>query len=169
MWFTRKSIPAFLSATLAAALLVVPALAAGGSINTLDITDASQPDVTLTISSTGTAASKISNSNLYYTITSPGNAIVASHVTSLGSMSDGDTYTDSWTASNSGWPRGTYTLTLCWSTGGSHNCNIDSASSTFYSVPALGWELGLTGLALLLYFLWRRRKEFKPAAERIRG
>jgi hypothetical protein len=165
----RKKISNAMFESLLMTVLPYVVLAAGGSINTLDASDASQPDVTITVSSTGTAASKINNSNLYYVITSPGNVVVSSHSTSLGSMGNGDTFNDSWTTSNSGWPRGTYTLTLCWSTGGSHSCNIDSATTTFYSVPALGWELSLAAIAFLIYILWRRRKDFEPAAERIRG
>jgi len=165
----QKVLAIVFGAVLMAGFFTSPVLAAGGSITQLNATGGSVPNDTIGISSAGAATSKISTSNLYYTITSPSNTVVATHSTSLSSMDNGDTFTDSWTTNNAGWPMGTYTVTLCWSTGGSNNCNIDSASTTFYSVPTLGWELNLAGLGFLLYVLWRRRKEFEPVAERIRA
>ena len=156
--------------TLMVLLIPSPVLAAGGSITELSVAGGSQQNDTIVISSAGNATSKISNSNLYYTITSPNNTVVATHSTALPGMDSGDAFTDSWSTTNSGWPSiGAYTVTLCWSPGGSTNCNIASASTGFYSVPTLGWYLALAGAVLLVGWLWHRRKEFEPIRERAKA
>jgi hypothetical protein len=130
---------------------------AGGTILSLTASDAPGHGDTVNIASQVRADTKIQNSNLYYEITI-GATLVTTHETKPPSMQIGDTFSDSWSTSNSGFPSiGTYTVTLCWSTGNAHNCDITSGSTTFYSVPTLGWPLSLIGVAILGGWLWKRR------------
>ena len=162
----RKTILFFL--TVIILLIPSPVLAAGGTILSLTASGGSTPNSTITVQSKVQATKKINNSNLYYTITGPGSdsTIRASHRTTLGRLNLNQTYSDSWTTTNNGWPAGNYTLHLCWSTNNKSNCDIASATTTFYSVPTLGWELTSVALVLLLGWLWHRRKEFEPVGEK---
>jgi hypothetical protein len=151
------------------AVLPNPVLAAGGRILTLNAWGGYAPDTTVTVQSTVFADSKIGPSNLYYTI-SLGSTIYATHTTTLTKMSQYETRNDQWDTTNSGWPEGDYTVTVCWSTGNSQNCDIDGPKSvSVHFVPTLGWGLTLSAVGILMYGLWRRRKEFEPAMERIRS
>jgi hypothetical protein len=167
----RKTIPFLLVLTL---LLLIPSpvLAAGGNILSLTASGGSTPNSTITIQSSVQATKRINSSNLYYTITGPGSdtTLRATHRTRVGRLNNSQTYSDSWTTTNNGWPIGNYTLRLCWSTGyTSSSCDIASATTTFYSVPTLGWTLSFIALVLLLGWLWRRRKEFEPVSESARA
>jgi hypothetical protein len=165
----RKIISFALLLSLFAAALPGRVLAAGGSILYLIAWGGYAPNTTVYVQSTVQATERLNNSNLFYTV-SLGGTVYATHTTPLGRMNAWETVTDEWTTTNSGWPAGNYTITVCWSTGNSQNCNIAGpVTTTQYFVPTLGWELSLAGLAFLLYILWRRRKDFEPAAERIRG
>jgi hypothetical protein len=100
---------------------------------------------------------------LYYTITGPDNTIRATHQTSVPTLDPYHTLTDQWSVNNAGWPAGDYTVSICWSTGNATNCDIAGPiTTTFHSVPTLGWWLGLAGLAILVYAIWRRRAVFVP-------
>ncbi len=149
-----------------AVLLIAAVALAGpdGTITALSATDAPNPGQTVTISASFLATSKISNSNVYYELIAPdGVTVVATHSTSAPGLQTGDTFNDSWTTTNTSFPSaGTYTLTACWSTGNSTNCDIDQKTTSFFSVPTLGGWLTLLGLALLSVFLWRRRADFRP-------
>jgi hypothetical protein len=152
-------------------ILLIPnqVLAAGGRIITLNAWGGYALNTPVYVQSTITADSKISNSNLYYTI-SLGSTIYANHTTNLTPMNSNETRNDQWQTVNSGWPAGDYTVTICWSTGNSHNCNIAGPKSvTVHFVPTLGWELTLVLLGLLLYIVWRRRKEFEPLGESVKA
>jgi hypothetical protein len=146
-----------------------PVLAAGGRIITLNAWGGWAPDTTVTVQSTVTADSKIGPSNLYYTI-SLGSTLYATHTTSLTKMNANETRNDQWDTVNSGWPEGDYTITVCWSTGNSQNCDISGPlSTTVHFVPTLGWGLTIAAVGILLFGVWRRRKEFEPVMERIRS
>jgi len=152
-------------AVMAALLMAAVALAGpDGTITALSATDAPTPGQTITVSASFTANSKISNSNVYYEITAPdGVTVVATHGTSAPNLQAGESFNDSWTTTNTSFPSaGTYTLTACWSTGNSTNCDIDRKTTSFFSVPTLGGWLTLLGLVLLSVFLWRRRADFRP-------
>ena len=145
-------------------------MAFGGTILRLTAAGGATANSTITLQSSVRAIIRLNSSNLYYTITGPGSdtTIRATHRTTLGRLNPNQTFADSWTTSNNGWPAGNYTLKLCWSSGSSSNCGIASATTTFYSVPTLDWGLSLVAVALLLAWLWRRRAEFAPAAEKAR-
>ncbi|MBN2084417.1 MAG: hypothetical protein JW748_04270 [Anaerolineales bacterium] len=144
-------------------------LAAGGNILYLIAWGGYAPDTAVTVQTTVQATEKQNNTSLYYTI-SLGGTVYATHTTPLGRLNAWETATDEWSTMNTGWPAGTYTITVCWSPGSSTNCGIAGpVTTTYYIVPTLGWGLSLTGLAFLMYFLWRRRAEFEPAGERIRA
>jgi hypothetical protein len=159
-----RSIRAGIGAALILMLFAVPALAqtSKGVITGLTASDASSQGSSVNVHSSERADVKISNSNLYYQIFAPdGVTVVATHTTNMPNMRAGDTYSDSWSTSNASFPSiGTYTVRLCWSTGNSQNCDIDSASTTFYSVPSLGWFFSLVALALVGVWVWQRRHEF---------
>jgi hypothetical protein len=144
-----------------AAAPVGPALQADGRGVILSLTGigASQPGNPIVIDSIVQAIDRINNSNLYYVVTAPSGAQVAMHTTTLGRLDAGAISLDNWSTGNTP-EMGTYTVSLCWSTGNAQNCNIASASSSFYSVPTLGWALSAAGLGLLGLFLWRRRRDF---------
>jgi len=136
-----------------------------GHITTLSASDAPAPGQSITITATVQVdVKKTSNSNLYYQIFAPdGVTVVATHTTNLPSLDIGQSFDDSWSTTNSTFPSsGTYSVTACWSTGNSSNCGIHQATTTFSSVPSLGWLAGGFGLALLAVFLWRRREQFSP-------
>ena len=165
----RKTISFALLLSLLVAVLPGRVLAAGGRILTLNAWGGWAPGTPVNVQSTISADSKISNSNLYYTI-SLGGTVYATHTTPLAAMAKYETRNDTWETVNSGWPEGDYTISICWSTGNSHQCDIDGPkTTTVHFVPTLGWELTVAAVAILLYGLWRRRKEFEPAAERIRA
>jgi hypothetical protein len=150
-------------AGLALALLALPLAAAAqensGTILGLVGTGASSPGDAIEIEATVQANSRIQNSSLSYTLTAPSSGVIATRTVSLGRLEAGQTYSDSWSTTNTP-DMGTYTVTLCWSPGGSTNCGIASASTSFYSVPTLGWGLSLLALGALAVWLWRRRDEF---------
>jgi hypothetical protein len=54
-------------------------------------------------------------------------------------------------------------VTLCWSTGNAHNCDIDYAETTFYSVPTLGLWLSMAGAALIGWWIRSQRRELGGA------
>lgn len=147
------------AAALAAPGSAAPVLANTGTITALNGSGAQNPGDPISISSSGRADSQIQVSNLYYEVFAAGGARVASHQTNLSPFDPGDTFSDSFSTSNTP-TTGTYTVTICWSTGNAHNCDIASASTEFHSVPTLG--TALTGLAALLLggFLWRNRRLF---------
>jgi hypothetical protein len=130
-----------------------------GVILSLTGIGAARPGDSIVVNARVQALRRINRSNLYYVVSAPSGAMVAQHTTSLGLLRRGDTYSDSWSTANTP-ETGTYTVTLCWSTGTAHSCNIASASSSFYSVPTLGWALSAAALGLLGLFLWRRRGDF---------
>jgi hypothetical protein len=164
----KKQISLAVMVSLIAVLIPNPALAAGGRILTLNAWGGWAPDTPVTVQSTVTADTKINNSNLYYTI-SLGSTIYATHTTNLPRMNANETLNDQWETVNSGWPEGDYTVTVCWSTGASQSCGIDGPLSiTVHFVPTLGWGLSIAALGILFVGLWQRRREFDPAAERIR-
>ncbi len=130
-----------------------------GVILSLGATDGPNPGDTISISSKVEATDKIEQSNFLYQIYAPdGVTIVETHKTELPRFDAGQTFSDSWSTSNSSFPStGTYTVKLCWSTGNATNCNIGQAQTTFYSVPTLGWFLSAFGLGLVALWLWRQR------------
>jgi hypothetical protein len=142
-----------------------PALAAGeGEILSLSALGASRPGDPIVINSSVHAIGRIQQSNLGYLILAPGGAPVAVHRTDPGPMEAGDVFNDSWSTTNTP-DTGTYTVILCWSSGNSTNCQIDTAITRFYSVPTLGWAFSGMGLALLGLFLWQHRKQFEKVPE----
>jgi hypothetical protein len=160
----RKKVRIAVFLSLIAALLPETVLAAGGNILYLIAWGGYAPDTTVYVQSTVQSDTRINNSNLYYTI-SLGGTVYATHTTNLGRLNAWQTFTDEWSTTNSGWPAGNYTITVCWSTGNSQNCDIDGPlTTTYYFVPTLGWGLTAAVLGLLMAALWRR-KEFDPAVK----
>jgi hypothetical protein len=110
------------------------------------------------------ADSSIQNSNLLYVLYSPSGSVLATRkISTPRGMDAGDIFNDSWSHSNPP-ATGTYRITLCWSTGNAENCDIASAETQFYSVPTMGWILGLASMGLLGVFLYRRRADFVQVA-----
>ena len=145
------------------ALLLVAANT--GNITSLTASGGANPGEDITISSTVQATSGITNSNLLYTITAPDMTVVATHkFNGVPLLNNGDTYPYSWVINNSGFPAiGTYTVTLCWSTGNNENCNITSASTTFYAANSLGILLAIGAAGFMGVLWWKRETVFRLA------
>ncbi len=159
-WISRTAKAAVIALFLAAPLGVAWALSNSGTILSLVGTGAGTPGNPIQISSTVRADSAIQNSNLIYKLYSPSGALLLSRkIGAPNNMQAGGTFDDAWSYSNPP-DTGSYTVTLCWSTGNAENCDIASSSTGFYSVPTLGWTLSVISLALLAVFLHRRRREF---------
>lgn len=160
-----------LSGLLAAAFLLVvanptaaaPTLANTGVITMLAGTGAANPGDSIAISSQVRADSRVVVSNLFYELFEPGGARVDTHQTNPSRLQPGETFRDTWSSSNTP-TRGTYTVTLCWSTGQAHNCDIASATTSFYSVPTLGPVLTAVAVLLLACLLWINRHDFETRA-----
>ncbi len=105
-----------------------------------------------------TADGSVQVSNLSITIT--GGGCNASTDVSIPTLSAGQSDSGTW---NTGCvPNGTYTITLCWSTGnGNRNCNIASGSTSGGTVPTFGPELAVLAVLLLGIWLWRNREQFQ--------
>jgi hypothetical protein len=137
-------------------------LAAGssGTVLSLSVSGGSNYNETITISTTVQAITRVNNSNFYFEIRAPDGTVVAMH--SFGDvprLEGGETFSYSWTSNNSSYPLvGDYSVSLCWSPGGSQNCNIASATTTFYSANTLGALLTAALVALVGRWLWRKRK-----------
>lgn len=148
--------------------LTLASLGAGsGSVVSLSTSGGGAYGDTIVISATVQASGKVNNSNLYYEIRAADGTVVATSGADVPSLEDGGTFSHSWSVNNSGFPvTGTYTVSLCWSPGNSHNCNIASSSTSFYSVPTFGTVLGIVALGLLAIWLWSVRHTLFGAVER---
>ncbi|MEW6568884.1 MAG: hypothetical protein AB1449_12110 [Chloroflexota bacterium] len=139
-----------------------PAAAQGsgrGTILRLIAIGAWRPGNPIRVASAVWAQDAIQQSNLYYEMRAPSGAIVATRTVDPGRLRAGQVFVDAWSTSNT--PEvGTYTVSLCWSTGNSRNCNIDYAETSFYSVPTLGPAFSVLALALLGFWLWSQRAKF---------
>lgn len=136
-----------------------PRYANTGDILSLTAIGASQPGESIQINSRIQATDSINNSNLYYELIDPSGAVVDTYTISPPKMKSGETYDDAWSSSQTP-STGSYSVTLCWSTGNSQNCDIASSSTQFSSVPTLGVPLWLLSLGLLGVWLWRERRAF---------
>jgi hypothetical protein len=128
-----------------------------GSIQSLTAVGAAQPGDPIDVTSTIAATDRINNSNLYYELTDPSGAIVDTRQTDPPHLAAGETFSDSWAHTNPALT-GIYTVSLCWSTGNSHNCDIDFKTSQFSSVPTLGWPLTIVAGGLIALWIWRRKE-----------
>ncbi len=139
-------------------LLALLTIAASGTVVSLTVSGGGNYSETITINATVQAQGKINNSNIYFEIRDPNGTVVATNSASPPAMNDGDTFSYSWNSNNGGYPSmGDYTVSLCWSTGNSHNCNISSATTGFYSVPTLGTPLTVVAVLLVGGWFWHVR------------
>jgi hypothetical protein len=131
-----------------------------GVILSLSAAGGSNFNETITISTIVQATGHTNNTNFYFEIRASDGTVVATHsFDGVPSMNAGETFSYSWTSSNSAYPiMGDYSVTLCWSPGGSQNCNIASATTTFYAANSLGAVLTVILIALVARWLWRKRK-----------
>jgi hypothetical protein len=147
-----------LLAILIASLALANVGAGSGSVLALSASGGGGYGDTISISATVRADGKINNSNLYYEVRAPNGTVVATSSAGVPKLEDGETFSHGWATNNGGFPEtGTYTVSLCWSPGNSHNCGIASSSTSFYSVPTFGTVLGIAALALLAIWLWSAR------------
>jgi hypothetical protein len=141
----------------AAAASASPLRSNTGSILSLTAQGASQPGDPIEITSEVQIADSVNKSNLYYELFDPSRVRIDVWQTDVPKMKAGDTFSDAWQYANPP-STGDYTVTLCWSTGQSQNCDIDLKSTTFSSVPTLGWPLEIAALGLLGVWLWRHKE-----------
>jgi hypothetical protein len=162
----RRFVSTGLILSLLLALAPRTVLAAGGRILTLNAWGGWASGTPVDVQATIFADSKINNSNLYYTISLAG-TIYATHTTPMTPMNQYETRNDQWETTNTGWPEGEYTISICWSTGNSTNCNIDGPKTVVtHFVPTLGWGLTIVTVGILAYGLYRRREQFEPVPQR---
>jgi hypothetical protein len=137
-----------------------------GNILSLSASGGANPGEDITISSTVQATSGINNSNLLYTLRASDGTVVASHkFGGVPNMNNGDTFSYSWVVNNGSFPAiGNYSLTLCWSTGNAENCDITSATTTFYAANSLGVMLAV-GVAMFLGLVWWKRNDLFEAVK----
>lgn len=143
------------------ALLTVAAQA--GTITFLSASGGGNFNETITISTTVRADDKVNNSNFYFEIRADNGTVAATHTFGgVPSLEAGATFSYSWTSNNASYPiQGNYTLSLCWSTGNSQNCDIASASTSFYAASSLGWFLTLVLIGLAGRWLWVRQSQLE--------
>jgi len=134
-----------------------PLRANTGSIQSLTAVGAAQPGDPIDVSSTIAAMDRINKSNLYYELSDPSGAVIFATQVDPGRLDVGETSSDAWQFSNPP-STGTYTISLCWSTGNSHNCDIDFKTTQFSSVPTLGWPLTIVAGGLIGLWIWRRKE-----------
>lgn len=160
-----RAVFAFLTAMILSMWPGLPGLASPpsapgeGQITSLTVVGAQNPGDPIDIDSSVLATTKCQNTNLYYEVYSPTMVLVDTREVDPPKLDPGETYDDSWSTYNTS-ETGDYTVTLCWSTGGSKNCNIDYAETTVWSVPTLGAALSMLSLGLLAVWLYRRRADF---------
>ena len=140
----------------------VPARSVTGEITSLTATGASDPGDPIQISSSSEAKSSLEKTNLYYEVFDEAGTLVATRQYNADRLEAGDVVNDNWSTTNTP-TTGTYTVTLCWSTGQAHNCDIDYVETSFYSVPSLGWPLTVVAVGLLSLFILRRKSDFSEA------
>jgi hypothetical protein len=162
-WIRAIAIVTMLSASLAVVkgqAWAAPLRANNGTILYLTAVGSASPGDPIQINSSVRADSDIQKSNLYYELYEPGGSLVDTHTVAADRLDPGDVVNEGWSSNNT--PNtGTYTVTLCWSTGNATNCDIAYAETSFYSVPTMGIPLSLLGLALLGFLLWSRNGSLK--------
>jgi hypothetical protein len=134
-----------------------------GQITSLIMAGAQNPGDPIDIDSSVLATTKCQNTNLYYEVYSPTMVLVDTRQVGPPKLDPGESYDDSWSTYNTP-ETGDYTVTLCWSTGASPNCNIDYAETTAWSVPTLGAGLSILALCLTGLWLYLHRADFAGAA-----
>lgn len=93
-----------------------------------------------------------------------GIAVVTSHVTAGVNVPASGTWTEAipWTVTNHLFPnQGTYRVTETWREAG--GLLIDTKTTLFYSIPAMGWPLAALTALVGAWWLWRRRDRLTPA------
>jgi hypothetical protein len=138
---------------------------ADGSVLSLSASGGSNYGENIQINVTVSADAKVNNSNFYFEIRAPDGLVVDTHSVDVPTLEDGDTYSYSWNSNNASYPTmGNYTVFFCWSPGNAHNCSIDEASSSFYSVPTFGLVLSIVALGLLGLCLWFVRRALSKSS-----
>jgi len=93
-----------------------------------------------------------------------GSAPVSTRTTTGITVPAGATWTEPqpWAISNTGFPnQGTYRVTATWRT--TSGMLIDTRTTEFYSIPALGWPLFALTLLIGVVFMWHSRHRMTPA------
>ncbi len=150
-----------------ASLLALFALGANsGTILSLSASGGGNFNETITISATVRADDKVNNSNLYFEIRAADGSVVATNsFDGVPSLESGETFSYSWQSNNGSYPlQGDYSVSICWSPGNSHNCNIASATTSFYSANTLGPLLTVILVLLIGHWLFMRRETLFGAA-----
>ena len=151
-------------------ILALLTIAANGTVVSLTASGGGGYNENITISATLRADSKIENSNLYFEVRAPDGTVVATNSASVPSLDNGGTFSYSWNANNGGFPAtGNYSVSVCWSPGGSQNCQIvgGPVTTSFYSVPTFGNLLGILALVLVGAWLWHVRRQLARPQEAI--
>jgi len=148
----------FLMLALMLALVLIVDAASNGTIQSLTASGGAYPGDRIEIHASFLAGQRINNSNVIFQIVSSNGVIVDAHSYSMPRMQSGETANYSWTSDSTAYPYiGAYTLQVCWSAGGSTNCNIDAASTVFYTADSLGplsW-FGLFFVGMIVFRVYR--------------
>ena len=152
-------------------LMFTPAFAAefSGEITSLSPDKASYPNpgetITITCQGIFTDAKghgkTLSGSQVVYQITDGSGTIISSHTSTLGNLEEGDSFTNTWVTSNTNFPsEGSYTITARWYDSTNHNPGhlLDTASTTFTSIPSPWLIVFIAGLAMTIAAFARKKR-----------
>lgn len=141
-------------------LLTLLSIGASGSILSLSTSGGDGYSQDITINTTVQADDKVNNSNFYFELRAPDGTVITTHNHDLPRLEGGTTYNYSWSSNNASYPvQGNYSVTLCWSAGGSGQCQLGSVTTGFYSVSTLGRILPVVLVMLAAIWVLRMRRK----------
>lgn len=167
---SRRLIITTLMAVAISFMIISPAFAGAytGTINSLYPDKASYPNPgeTITITCTGTytngpGSKPLSGSQIVYEITDGTGTVISTTTHTLGSLEQGQSFSDSWVTSNTNFPtEGTYTITATWYDGSVHNSGhqIASSSTTFTSIPSPWIIVAIAGIMMAIAGFARKKR-----------
>jgi len=170
MNYNMKMVITALLAVVITLMVTGPAFAKAydGTINSLspDKADYPNPGETITITCTGTyingpASKPLTGSQIVYEITDVSGTVISTTTHTLGSLDQGESFTDTWVTTNTNFPaEGTYTITATWYDDNNHvpGHQIDTQSTSFTSIPAPWLIVAIAGVMMALAGFAHKKK-----------
>jgi hypothetical protein len=130
-----------------------------GHVTMLSASGGANLNETITINATVVSDDGVTNSNFYFEIRAADGTVVATNTfEGVPQMEGGQSYSYSWQSNNSSYSvQGDYSVSLCWSTGNARNCNVASATTTFYAANTLDPLLYALLVGLAMWWVLKRR------------